>query len=82
MEVRRSGRVLEAMGLFPPAKVVRGHDWCWGQQDGESDLTLSMVLHWWNLAVGVYTILFAGIWSCLLNLFVKIFCAMCGCVDV
>lgn len=38
MGYRQGARVVESMGIFPPAKVVRGHDWCWGQQDGESVL--------------------------------------------
>lgn len=33
---RRGARVVESMGIFPPAEVVRGHDWSWGQQDGGS----------------------------------------------
>ena len=33
---RKSARVVQAMGLFPLAEVVRGYDWSWGQQDGEN----------------------------------------------
>lgn len=36
---RRSARVVQAMGLFPPAEVVRGYDWSWGQQDGKNITT-------------------------------------------
>lgn len=32
---RRGCRVVESKGIFPQAEVVRGHDWSWGQQDGE-----------------------------------------------
>ena len=34
---REGARVVESMGIFPPAEVVRGHDWSWGQQDGEDE---------------------------------------------
>ena len=27
---------LAAKGLFTNAEVIRGHDWLWGDQDGES----------------------------------------------
>ena len=26
---------VQARGIFPGAKVVRGHDWRWGSQDGK-----------------------------------------------
>ena len=32
---RKSSKRLTAKGLFPDAKVLRGHDWLWGDQDGE-----------------------------------------------
>jgi E3 ubiquitin-protein ligase mind-bomb len=36
MGCRQGARTVECMGIFPLAEVVRGHDWCWGQQDGGS----------------------------------------------
>ena len=35
MGYRRGVRVVESMGIFPLAEVARGHDWSWGQQDGQ-----------------------------------------------
>ena len=35
MGCRQGARTVECMGIFPLAEVVRGHDWCWGQQDGQ-----------------------------------------------
>ena len=32
---RRGARSVESKGIFPNAQVVRGHDWSWGQQDGQ-----------------------------------------------
>ena len=31
-----SSKKITARGLFPEAKVVRGDDWCWADQDGKS----------------------------------------------
>ena len=32
---RKVSKKISARGLFPEAKVVRGQDWIWGNQDGE-----------------------------------------------
>ena len=32
---RKISKKISARGLFPEAKVVRGQDWIWGNQDGE-----------------------------------------------
>ena len=32
---RKGARLVESKGIFPLAEVVRGHDWSWGQQDGQ-----------------------------------------------
>ena len=32
---RKSSKKIPARGLFPNAKVTRGHDWVWGDQDGK-----------------------------------------------
>lgn len=32
---RKISKKISARGLFPDAKVVRGQDWIWGNQDGE-----------------------------------------------
>ena len=39
-----AGRVM-AMGLFPDAEVVRGHDWIWGDQDGNVGFCFSKISH-------------------------------------
>ena len=42
---RRGARSVESKGIFPGASVVRGHDWSWGQQDGQfSSLSHSALL--------------------------------------
>ena len=33
---RHTSRKIESSGIFPGAKVVRGPNWDWGNQDGES----------------------------------------------
>lgn len=35
MPARGTGPRIQAKGLFPNAVVSRGHDWIWGDQDGE-----------------------------------------------
>ena len=32
---RESSKKVLAKGFFPDAEVIRGHDWLWGDQDGE-----------------------------------------------
>lgn len=32
---RKTSKRITVRGLFPNAKVVRGRDWIWGDQDGE-----------------------------------------------
>ena len=32
---RKVSKKIPAKGLFPDAKVIRGHDWVWGDQGGE-----------------------------------------------
>lgn len=34
--MRSGAHKVEAKGMFVGAEVVRGHDWKWGYQDGES----------------------------------------------
>jgi hypothetical protein len=42
---RKISKKIPARGLFPEAKVVRGQDWIWGNQDGEhATLTPSLKL--------------------------------------
>ena len=36
MPTRNSARKITARGFFANAKVVRGHDWLWGDQDGKN----------------------------------------------
>lgn len=45
MGCRRGAKAVESMGIFPPAEVVRGHDWSWGQQDGEPAHSELLNLH-------------------------------------
>ena len=35
MPARGTGKRIQAKGLFATASVSRGHDWIWGDQDGE-----------------------------------------------
>jgi len=35
---------MSAKGIFPNAEVVRGHDWLWGDQDGETGSPLWIVV--------------------------------------
>ena len=35
MMPRKTSKRITVKGLFPNAKVVRGRDWIWGDQDGE-----------------------------------------------
>ena len=34
--VRKKSKKIFARGVFPGAKVLRGHDWNWEDQDGEN----------------------------------------------
>lgn len=34
--VRKKSKKIFARGIFPGAKVLRGHDWNWEDQDGEN----------------------------------------------
>ena len=36
MPPRLGSKTMSAKGIFPSAEVVRGHDWLWGDQDGEA----------------------------------------------
>ena len=36
MESRRKSKKISARGIFPGARVVRGVDWLWDDQDGGS----------------------------------------------
>ena len=38
MGCRQGARMVECKGIFPAAEVVRGHDWSWGQQDGQCSM--------------------------------------------
>ena len=38
MEPRRKGKKILCRGIFPGARVVRGVDWQWEDQDGSSGL--------------------------------------------
>lgn len=37
-EARRKGKKITARGIFPGARVVRGVDWQWEDQDGNKTL--------------------------------------------
>ena len=43
MPARESSKKVLAKGFFQDAEVVRGHDWLWGDQDGEKT-TYNLVL--------------------------------------
>lgn len=37
---RKQSKKIPARGFFPNAKVIRGQDWLWDDQDGESEIRL------------------------------------------
>ena len=40
MEARRKTKKIQARGIFPGARVIRGVDWHWEAQDGKIFLAL------------------------------------------
>ena len=42
---RKVSKKIPARGLFPNAKVVRGLDWIWGDQDGKQNLSCAIYMY-------------------------------------
>ena len=49
---RRDSSKIQVMGNFAGARVVRGPDWDWGNQDGESDRAMLKKLLVWHCRPG------------------------------
>lgn len=48
LPIRKNGRKCELKGIFVGAKVVRGFNWEWGNQDGEGKVGRVLDIRGWD----------------------------------
>ncbi len=49
---RQQSRKVSLSGIIPGAKVTRGRDWCWGDQDGEGGVGQVVSVRGWEAETG------------------------------